>query len=132
MQFNAGHRTSCPRRGTTGRRPARRGFWCPRGAPAEGRMRLSIEHTTRFEYDEPVCESAVEARLEPSDNAGSGQRCTQFRLAVQPATAIFGYTDYYGNSVHHFTVLPNHTSLQVVATSVVETGVGRLPALDGD
>src|SRR4051794_18108877 len=94
-------------------------------------MRLNVEHTTRFEYSEPVCESATEVRLQPVDDGWSGQRCFSFRLAVLPATSIFGYTDYYGNNVHHFTVPPNHGALQITALSVVETGSGALSG-DGD
>jgi transglutaminase-like putative cysteine protease len=91
-------------------------------------MKLKVEHTTLFEYEAPVYETATEVRLQPVDNHGAAQRCLDFTLEVNPPTSIFQYTDFYGTSVHHFNVLPSHKSLEITATSVVETGEGRSPA----
>ncbi len=90
-------------------------------------MKLKVEHTTVFKYDEPVYETATEVRLHPDDQ-GAPQHCLEFTLAVDPPTNIFHYTDFYGNSVHHFNLLPRHTALEIIATSIVETGPGQTPA----
>lgn len=101
-------------------------FWI--GKAENSFMKLRVEHTTLFEYDEPVYETATEVRLQPSDNHGTSQRCLDFSLEVNPPTSIFQYVDFYGTSVHHFSVLPSHKVLEITATSVVETGAGVTPA----
>jgi transglutaminase-like putative cysteine protease len=84
-------------------------------------MILKVEHTTVFEYDEPVYETATEVRLHPASGLLSPQRCASFSLQVNPPAPIFEYTDFYGNRVHHFNLLQSHKRVQIVATSVVET-----------
>jgi transglutaminase-like putative cysteine protease len=89
-------------------------------------MILKVEHTTVFEYEEPVYETATEVRLHPANGAGSLQRCASFSLQVNPPAHIFEYTDFYGNRVHHFNLLQSHKRVQIVATSVVETTAGAV------
>jgi transglutaminase-like putative cysteine protease len=84
-------------------------------------MILKVEHTTVFEYEEPVYETATEVRLHPASGHDSSQRCASFNLKVTPPATIFEYTDFYGNRVHHFNLLQSHKRVQIVATSVVET-----------
>jgi len=91
-------------------------------------MRLKVEHVTSFEYDTPIYETATEVRLQPSDDRYAPQRCLSFVLTVDPAANIFQYTDFYGNSVHHFNLLQSHRNVIITATSVVETGLGRTEA----
>ncbi len=83
-------------------------------------MILKVEHSTIFEYEEPIYETATEVRLHPANGAGS-QQCVSFNLQVTPSAAIFDYPDFYGNRVHHFNILQSHKRVQIVATSVVET-----------
>ena len=80
-------------------------------------MKLHIEHTTRFSYEEPISEAFTEMRLRPSD--GSGQRCLSFELITQPIGEVMQYTDRYGNTVHHFDTLQPHDRLVVKASSEV-------------
>lgn len=89
-------------------------------------MKIKVEHTTRFEYDAPVYESTNQVRLQPIDNHGSPQSCQNFTLTVLPAANIYQYVDYFGNSVHHFSVLSHHTELEIKAVSTVDTGFGRM------
>lgn len=84
-------------------------------------MILKVEHTTVFEYEEPVYETATEVRLHPATGQTTTQRCASFNLQVNPPATIFEYTDFYGNRVHHFNLLQSHKRVQIVATSVVET-----------
>lgn len=84
-------------------------------------MIIKVEHTTVFEYEEPVYETATEVRLHPVSGPANSQRCASFNLQVEPPATIFDYTDFYGNMVHHFNLLQSHKRVQIVATSVVET-----------
>ena len=90
-------------------------------------MRLHVQHITTFTYDAPITETATEVRLQPVNGLGWPQRCLDFALMVNPSTLISSYTDYYGNAVHHFTILQRHQSVTITATSLVETGLGCIP-----
>lgn len=88
-------------------------------------MILKVEHTTLFEYDDPIYETATEVRLQPDCDHGSSQRCANFSLQVDPPATVFEYTDFYGNKVHHFNLLQSHKRVEITATSIVETGYGN-------
>lgn len=89
-------------------------------------MILKVEHTTLFEYDSPIYETATEVRLEPVGNGTTMQRCVNFNLQLNPEAMVFEYTDFYGNRVHHFNILQSHKRVEIVATSVVETASALL------
>lgn len=91
-------------------------------------LKLKVEHTTAFKYDNPVYEIATQVRLQPTNSNGSPQICTDFTLSVEPATNIFHYVDYFGNTVHYFNLLARLEHLEITATSIVETGTGHLEA----
>jgi transglutaminase-like putative cysteine protease len=80
-------------------------------------MKLRVEHTTTFTYEEPITEAYTEMRLCPSN--GSGQRCEQFKLEIQPTGEVMQYNDRFGNVVHHFDTLQPHDHLVVKASSDV-------------
>ncbi len=83
-------------------------------------MWLSVEHVTRFSYDEPINEAYTEIRLKPAHR--DGQRCSSFNLATEPAgVSIAEYRDRFGSTVHHFDVLEAHETLSVTARSEVWT-----------
>lgn len=90
-------------------------------------MRLKVEHTTLFEYDSAIYETAEEVRLQPRNDGEGTQRCLEFTLQLTPPGNIFHYTDYYGNKVHHFNILPSHKKIEIRATSLVETRNGYSP-----
>src|SRR5262245_61983798 len=81
-------------------------------------MFYSIRHLTRFDYDGPVSESSMEARLRPRTEGA--QRCLQFDLRVQPKAQVYSYRDYLGNTIHHFDVPAQHQRLTIVSEAVVE------------
>jgi transglutaminase-like putative cysteine protease len=95
-------------------------------------MILKVEHSTLFEYDSPIYETATEVRLHPANSSIAPQRCASFKLQVDPPATIFEYTDFYGNCVNHFNLLQSHKRVKIVATSVVETGIGRSSASDDE
>ena len=82
-------------------------------------MLIDTVHETRFSYDAPIVESAMEAHLEPRNDAH--QRRLAYRLEVRPATRVHRYQDGFGNGVNCFTVLQPHAELVVTASSRVET-----------
>jgi transglutaminase-like putative cysteine protease len=82
-------------------------------------MRLRIQHTTVFTYDQPISEAYTEMRLAPVDNAG--QRRMSFTLSAEPRGEVTRYADRYGNEVHYFDVLQPHQQLKVISTSEVLT-----------
>ncbi len=95
-------------------------------------MILKVEHSTLFEYDNPIYETATEVRLHPDNNPAAPQRCASFKLQVDPPATIFEYTDFYGNKVNHFNLLQSHKRVKIIATSVVETGIGHSDAAEDE
>lgn len=82
-------------------------------------MRIRIEHSTTFTYDQPVSEAYTEMRLKPLDS--SGQHCLSFRLTTEPHGETLKYSDRFRNDVRHFDVIQPHQRLMVSAISEVLT-----------
>jgi len=97
-------------------------------------MRLKIEHTTTFSYDQPISEAYTEMRLKPLN--GYGQHCLSFSLSTEPYDEQLDYVDRFGNNVSHFDVIQPHSQLVVAAKSEVLTPthffqpLAELPPLD--
>ena len=86
----------------------------------------SIQHLTRFDYSNSVCESAMEIRMQPRSD--SNQRCLTFSLSVSPRCRVFSYRDHLGNQVHHFDIPGDHRQLVIVAHALVEQQpLGAIP-----
>lgn len=90
-------------------------------------MKLKVEHLTRFEYSQPVFETTTEVRLQPAGGQDNPQQLISFNLDVEPTTKVFSYQDFYGNTIHYFSVLPPHDFLEIRTSAVVETGPGNYP-----
>ena len=82
-------------------------------------MRYRIVHRKTYAYTSPVHESFNEVRLRPTSD--EGQTCLDFNLAIDPPATVIVFTDYYGNTVHNFSVPYLHELLSVSATSDVVT-----------
>jgi transglutaminase-like putative cysteine protease len=82
-------------------------------------MIIEVTHLTRFTYQAPVFESAIEARLGPLMDGS--QRLLSFELSVQPQCRTFQYVDGFKNRVYCWSVLPPHKMLAVTAVSRIET-----------
>ncbi|MFN8026043.1 MAG: transglutaminase family protein [Acidimicrobiia bacterium] len=89
--------------------------------------RMRVKHTTRYHYEAPVHASYNEARISPLDTPS--QFTLEHRVEVQPAANLFRYRDYWGTRVHAFDLHQEHTELEIVGTSLVETAE-RTPSLD--
>jgi len=82
-------------------------------------MRYLIEHETVLAYTEPVREHHSELRLAPrSDEHQTVLSCS---ITTEPPAELAGYTDYYGNRVDYFCVIPPHNRLVTRLTTEVET-----------
>ena len=88
---------------------------------------MKVKHTTRYHYEAPVFASYNEARISPLDTPS--QFTLEHRVEVQPAANLFRYRDYWGSRVHAFDLHHEHTELEIVGTSLVETAE-RTPSLD--
>ncbi len=76
-----------------------------------------IEHTTRFEYDEPVRETFMTVFLKPKNSAT--QHLEAFTITTGPGAELSSYEDSFGNTAHFFDVPGRHDALTVTAESVV-------------
>jgi len=80
-------------------------------------MFYAIRHFTRYRYSHLVWQSMMEVRMHPRSEGT--QRCFVFQLSVNPRARIFGYTDSYGNLVHHFDLPARHGQLTIVTDALV-------------
>jgi transglutaminase-like putative cysteine protease len=80
-------------------------------------MFYAIRHFTRYRYSHPVWQSMMEVRMHPRSEGN--QRCFVFQLSVNPRARIFGYTDSYGNLVHHFDLPARHGQLTIISDALV-------------
>src|SRR5450631_2844379 len=81
-------------------------------------MFYAVRHFTRFRYNLPVWQSAMELRMQPrSENT---QRCFSFQLSINPQARVLSYQDHLGNLVHHFDVPGQHQQLTITADALVE------------
>jgi transglutaminase-like putative cysteine protease len=80
-------------------------------------MFYAIRHFTRYRYSRSVWQSMMEVRMHPRSEGN--QRCFVFQLSVNPRARIFGYTDSYGNLVHHFDLPSRHAQLTIISDALV-------------
>jgi transglutaminase-like putative cysteine protease len=80
-------------------------------------MFYAIRHFTRYRYSRAVWQSMMEVRMHPRSEGN--QRCFVFQLSVNPRARIFGYTDSYGNLVHHFDLPARHSQLTIISDALV-------------
>jgi transglutaminase-like putative cysteine protease len=93
-------------------------------------MFYAIRHFTRYRYSRPVWQSMMEVRMHPRSEGN--QRCFVFQLSVNPRVRIFGYTDSYGNLVHHFDLPAKHEQLTIIADMLVNIdGQPSIPDFTG-
>lgn len=86
-------------------------------------MRYLITHETTLTFPMPVREHHCELRLVPlSDHR---QHCLDSKIEIEPAASLRRYVDGFGNTVHHFAVIPPHDSLKTRIKIDVETLVSN-------
>lgn len=83
-------------------------------------MRYRVEHTTQYDYDEPVSASYAELRQLPDDV--DGQRCVERSIVTTPAADhVREHRDYFGNLATTVSIFEEHSRLIVTSSSVVDT-----------
>ena len=82
-------------------------------------MHLRVLHRTTFSYAGKAHDSFNEVRMRPINDAT--QQCVDFKLRLTPGTVPREYDDFYGNTVHYFEIIENHTKLVIESVSIVET-----------
>lgn len=82
-------------------------------------MRYLIEHETILEYPQTVREHHIELRLAP--RADGLQNVVSCAIETEPKAEMATYSDYFGNRVDYFCVIPPHSRLVTRLKSEVET-----------
>src|SRR6202790_1613975 len=80
-------------------------------------MFYAIRHFLSYRYNRYVWQSMMEVRMHPRSEGN--QRFFVFQLSLNPRARIIGYTDSYGNLVHHFNLPSRHSQLTIIADALV-------------
>lgn len=89
-------------------------------------MRYRVTHTTTYAYEEAVSVSHNEARITPRRTPSQTPERTQLLVDPMPSALICD-VDYFGNTMHFFSLEESHQRLTVTAVSDVEVDAA-LPA----
>jgi transglutaminase-like putative cysteine protease len=82
-------------------------------------MRMTIRHTTHFDYPVPARASFNEVRLSPRND--EQQNLISFRLITDPPVRSTSYRDHFGTLVQAFNVWAPHDHLTITGESAVVT-----------
>lgn len=82
-------------------------------------MLLGIQHKTELTYGDRVSESVMELRVTPRSD--KNQTLRAFTLKVGPEAQVFSHRDWMDNQAHHFTIVPFHDRVLIIASATVET-----------
>lgn len=82
-------------------------------------MRLRINHTTEYTYDEPVDYALQKIRLRPTGSLA--QEIIDWALRVEGGTVEASYCDHYGNQTDLISINPGETAVRLIATGTVVT-----------
>ncbi len=82
-------------------------------------MLLRIQHETKLNYTEPVCETVFEVRMAPPSD--EDQTNLGYRLRIVPQAPVTAYRDGFGNRVDLFNILTPYRELTVRTTAIVRT-----------
>jgi transglutaminase-like putative cysteine protease len=81
-------------------------------------VRLTVTHTTVFDYAAPVCDSINTLHLEP--RCFPFQRTLSTLVRVLPATRLRRFPDLFQNVTHHFELPNPHSRLEIESRIKVE------------
>ncbi len=82
-------------------------------------MRLSIKHTTRYAYSEPVVHALQRLRLTPKQT--QGQNILEWQMEYENARVELEYEDQHFNTVALICVDPDATEVVVTCKGLVDT-----------
>jgi transglutaminase-like putative cysteine protease len=87
--------------------------------------KFTIIHTTTYNYDHQVYDSANQIMLYPMEDEWQKILTHQLKITGEPSVKIF--KDYYGNTVGTFTHPELHSELQIESTLIINTKKRTLP-----
>ncbi|WP_422060183.1 transglutaminase family protein [Sphingopyxis sp.] len=82
-------------------------------------MRLSVEHTTRYNYDSPVSYALQQLKLTPKERPGQ-QLIHDWTIEVEGGAQQLHYTDHHGNGVDMVAVHSGATELVIRCAGEIE------------
>lgn len=88
-------------------------------------MLFEVTHTTDYRYRDPAREAYIEARLTPLDNVR--QRVLRHEVRFRPDAPLSNYIDFFGNTVHFYSMTLRHDRLTIWNRVWVETTDVPLP-----
>jgi len=89
-------------------------------------MNYRVRHTTRYAYSQPVAIAHNEVHLTP--RTGGLQHARRTQLAIDPAPSVLSQQqDFFGNTIHLFTLQAPHHEMTVTAVSDVSLHAESLP-----
>lgn len=81
-------------------------------------MKYRVRHSTRYSYSQPVAIAHNEVRLTP--RTGGAQQARRTQLAIDPPPSVLSQQqDFFGNTIHFFTLQAPHHEMTVTAVSDV-------------
>ena len=80
---------------------------------------FSIQHITRYKYDRPVKESVSQVKIFPVEDENQQMVSYDLQITGNPDVELF--TDYFGNKVGDFSLLPPHNDFTIDSRMVVHT-----------
>lgn len=81
-------------------------------------MNYRVRHMTRYSYSQPVAIAHNEVRLTP--RSGGVQQARRTQLSIDPAPSVLSQQqDFFGNTIHFFTLQSPHHEMTVTAVSDV-------------
>jgi transglutaminase-like putative cysteine protease len=80
---------------------------------------FTIHHITKYEYDRPVKESSNEIKIYPY--LCNEQEILQHDLHITAHPDVHTFTDYWGNRIGLFNVLPPHKEMLIDSRLVIRT-----------
>ncbi|WP_420151337.1 transglutaminase family protein [Spirosoma sp.] len=83
-------------------------------------MEYRLFHKTQYDYSENVNNYHGLACITPKNLAY--QTCRDFSLSIFPTPdEIYSRTDFFGNTIHYFSIHKPHAKLAILSKSIVET-----------
>lgn len=78
-----------------------------------------LKHITRYQYAAPITDSANQIILSPPNN--EFQKILEHEIKISPNAPVDYFTDYFGNKVGIFSIVPPHQTLEIVVLAEVAT-----------
>lgn len=82
-------------------------------------MRLSIRHTTHYEFTEPVTHGLQRLRLIPKST--HGQRVLDWHMQLDGLVQQAQYEDHHNNATVLVSLLPGASAVTITCRGIVET-----------